>query len=438
MNAIDIYVLDHNLNVIGIIDAYKSLIWAERYYDLGDCELYCSALPLNIDLLHAGNYLMHGANGSICRIEKIEIDTDAENGDYIIASGKNAQSLLDQRIVWNTMTANGNAEAFIRKMVDGALGSTASAARQIKDSSGNLMFTLGAAAGFSDKMSEQVSYKNIGEKLREYGRRFGWGYRVLYNSGKLEFSLYSGTDRSDSVIFSDEFENLSTSKYVRDESNIGNVAAILGEGQGAERIRMDVGETTGIERHEVYVDARDISKDITFGELKAAYPLIEDGGEGYIGNWAYFLRVLDIEIVSDYQRDWIVSEYHGSGTFVIIDGKEYFEVTDWCIAEWPSDADASNPPDDQSVTIDQLLYISYLLARGENKLAEYGVTTSFEGDVEPNATFVFGRDYFLGDIVTVQNAYGISAQARIVEVVEVYDDSGFSVEPKFEYIQTEA
>ena len=113
-------------------------------------------------------------------------------------------------------------------------------------------------------------------------------------------------------------------------------------------------------------------------------------------------------------------------------------MTDWCIAEWPSDADASNPPDDQSVTIDQLLYISYLLARGENKLAEFGVTTSFEGDVEPNATFVFGRDYFLGDIVTVQNAYGISAKARIVEVVEVCDDSGFSVEPKFEYIQTEA
>lgn len=435
MNAIDIYVLDRNLNVIGIIDAYKSLIWAERYYDLGDCELYCSALPQNVAMLHSGNYLMHGANGSICRINKIEIDTDAENGDYIIASGVNAQSLLDQRIVWKTMTAYGNAETFIRKMVDGALGATAEASRQIKDSGGNLMFTLGAAAGFTDGLSEQVSYKNVGEKLREYGRRFGWGYRVLYNAGKLEFSLYSGTDRSDSVIFSDEFENLSTTKYIRDESKIGNLAAILGEGEGAERMRMDVGEATGIERHEIYVDARDISKEITFGELLAAYPTIEDGGEGYIGNLAYFLRVLDIEIISQYQRDWLVSEYHGQGQFITIGGKEYFEVTDWCIATWEGDP---NPNPDQTVTLDQLLYITYLLARGENKLSEYGVVTSFEGEVEPNTTFVFGQDYFLGDIVTVQNAYGISAQARITEVVEVYDDSGFSVEPKFEYIQTEA
>ena len=70
-------------------------------------------------------------------------------------------------------------------------------------------------------------------------------------------------------------------------------------------------------------------------------------------------------------------------------------------------------------------------------MAEYGSLTSFEGTIEPNTTFVFKQDYFLGDIVTVENEYGISVEARIVEVVEVSDDNGYYVEPKFEYISEE-
>ena len=37
---IDVFVLDGDLKIIGIIDAYKSLIWAKRYRETGDCELY--------------------------------------------------------------------------------------------------------------------------------------------------------------------------------------------------------------------------------------------------------------------------------------------------------------------------------------------------------------------------------------------------------------
>ena len=82
-----------------------------------------------------------------------------------------------------------------------------------------------------------------------------------------------------------------------------------------------------------------------------------------------------------------------------------------------------------------MVYSVYLLTRGYEKLAEYGAVTSFEGTVEPNTTFVYKQDYFLGDIVTVENEFGISVGARITEIVEVQDDNGYSVEPKFEYIQ---
>jgi hypothetical protein len=63
------------------------------------------------------------------------------------------------------------------------------------------------------------------------------------------------------------------------------------------------------------------------------------------------------------------------------------------------------------------------------------MTQSFEGDVDTVASYAYKVDYNLGDIVKVINEYGIEAEARITEIMESDDaDNGFSVEPKFEYL----
>lgn len=43
MNEVNVIVLDNNLRRVDVIDNYKSLIWANRYSDEGDCELYVPA-----------------------------------------------------------------------------------------------------------------------------------------------------------------------------------------------------------------------------------------------------------------------------------------------------------------------------------------------------------------------------------------------------------
>lgn len=48
---IDVYILDGNLNQIGIIDTYVSLLWVNRYASEGDCELYVEATNENLSLL---------------------------------------------------------------------------------------------------------------------------------------------------------------------------------------------------------------------------------------------------------------------------------------------------------------------------------------------------------------------------------------------------
>lgn len=431
----DVYILNPSLQIIGLIDSHSSLIWANRYKEVGDCELYVPANQNNLALLKKNNYLFRLDDDMVCVIRKVELTTDPDDGNYLTVTGYDVKSWLDQRVIWGTMTANGSAEDFAREMVDSALGSTAAVDRVLKDGNGQQMLFLGASAGFPDILNEQTSYKNVGEKIRDYCKRYGWGYRVTFDSenARFLFSIYKGADRSDSVIFSGNYENLRETTYIEDETNMGNVALIAGEGEGAARFRTVAGDVAGIARHEIYVDAKDISTTITYGELKKTFPLQSSGGQGYWSGNVYYMAVIGIQVLDDYQLNRLQTDYP-DGTIVTVDDVEYYQLLNQPIAECE---DASGLTDNDNVSLYDLVYEVYLLARGFEDLAEYGSVTSFNGTVEPNTTFVFKKDYFLGDIVTVENEYGITVEARIVEIVEVSDDNGYYVEPKFEYIQEE-
>ena len=427
----DVYVLNQNLELVAIIDAYKSLIWASRYWDVGDCELYLPATADNLKFLKIGFYLMRTDDDMVCRIKRIEIDTDAENGNYMIVNGEDTKSYLDQRIIWGTATCKGKAETFLRNIVDKSLINASLTFRNLVKPNNGKLLKLGALAGLPDVASEQMSYKNIGEKTREFCRAFGWGYRVIFdvvsNVPFLAFELYKGADKINEVYFSPDYENLASTKYILDKTNRGNVALCAGEGEGAKRTRSTVGYAEGTGRFEIYVDAKDISKEITWAELTEDYPggTLEASGAVY----NYKVSSIDIQIFSADQLSWLAANYP-SGQVVTVDGVEYYRIGNAVLATVPD----ANPDDSTLVTIKDLVYIPYLLNRGVDALAEYGTTETFEGSVIPDVTFVYGRDYSLGDIVTVRNEYGIEAAARIVEVVEVIDDNGRRIEPKFENV----
>ena len=85
--------------------------------------------------------------------------------------------------------------------------------------------------------------------------------------------------------------------------------------------------------------------------------------------------------------------------------------------------------------IDLVDYYNLIVEEGKNKLAENAVTTSFEGEVDAES-YQYKTDYDLGDIVTIKNEYGISVNARIVEITETWDQEGYTIEPTFEYMET--
>lgn len=432
---VDIYVLDGDLNRIGIIDYYTSLIWANRYNEVGDCEIYVQATNEALNLLRRGYYLSKPDDDMVCRIETVELDTDTENGNYLIVKGYDVKKILFQRIVWSTMNVDGYVEDFLREMVYKSLQTPNLYGRQIKNASGRANFFLADKKNYTDVTTLQVSYANVGEKIEEVCKERGWGYRVLVDIGNFYFDIYKGTDRSSSVIFSEDFENLRTTTYTEDSSHLGNVALVAGEGEGSKRSRNVSNFADGLDRYEIYVDARDISKTITYGELKETYPLAASGGQGYLEGTAYKLGYYNVPIVDSDQLTQLKINYPG-GVELTIQGNLYYQIYDATIADLSS-VPTGVASDDNSIEciLRPLIYEIYLLRRGYEKLAEYGTVVTFEGTVEPDVTFKYKEDYFLGDQVTVRNNYGIEVTARIVEVIETYDENGYNIEPKFEYLE---
>lgn len=61
-------------------------------------------------------------------------------------------------------------------------------------------------------------------------------------------------------------------------------------------------------------------------------------------------------------------------------------------------------------------------------LKELEILQSFELEVKPNNTFIYGKDYDMGDIVTVQDRrLGITLDVPITEVEEIHDENGMSI-----------
>ncbi|WP_409974157.1 siphovirus ReqiPepy6 Gp37-like family protein [Bacillus sp. Bva_UNVM-123] len=76
--------------------------------------------------------------------------------------------------------------------------------------------------------------------------------------------------------------------------------------------------------------------------------------------------------------------------------------------------------------------IKDLTDRGNQKLQDFLQEEYLEGQILTHSTFVYEEDYDLGDIVTVQNIdWGVTLNARITEIKEIYETNGFRIEAVF-------
>lgn len=316
------YLLDTNLNILKVIDTFKSVIWTTRYYTSGDFELYIPATQDMIDLFKRNYYVIRDDDTTQAMIvENIQITTDVEEGNYLIITGRSLKSILGRRIIWLQTIINGRVESGIRTLVTKNAIDPDVPERKIS----NLI--LGPELGLTGKMKSQYTGDNLEETIQAICKTYKIGYDITLDldNKKFIFILYKGADRSYNqsanpyVVFSNDYENLLHTDYKTNSENYKNVAKIAGEGEGNARKTTSVGSASGLERYEMWVDARDVSTnegevdELTYlsllgeqGWAALAETTISEGMEGevesnhtYKLNEDYFLGDV-VEVVNEY------------------------------------------------------------------------------------------------------------------------------------------
>lgn len=363
----DIWVLDTTLTPVKTFDSFESMIWTERYQEYGDFEIYSLVDLEALSYLKIGNYLWRKDSDRVMIIESIELKSSVDEGNHMKINGRSLESILDRRIVWSQTNISGNLQTGIQKLINEAIISPTDIKRKIAN------FTFKAStdeAVTSLNGNHQFTGDNLYEVINKLCVVYGLGFRVLLTEdNKFEFSLYSGTIRDYSqeknpyVVFSNKFDNLLNSDYLESDSKLKTIALVAGEGEGEERKTLTTTRTkeaenyTGLNRRELYVDARDLSSD---------------------------------------------------------------------------------DPEDFEKKIPEEEYNEMLRSRGLEYLEDYTVVKSFEGDVNPDSMFVYGKDYFLGDIVQIKDGFGIEERVRISELVRSEDiQTGITTYPTFVVIDEE-
>lgn len=262
----EITVYDKEFTPFCIVDDYVSFIWTDRYAKYGDFELYSAVTSSILENLRPGYYLTIRNSDRMMIVEDIVVDTNPEDGDRVTITGKSLESILDRRIVWTQTTLNGNLQNGIKKLIDENIISPSKESRKIS----NFIFEASTDKAITDlTIDAQYTGDNLYDVVTSLCEEHEIGFKITLNDkNQFVFKLYKGADRSYEqnelpyVVFSPGYENLLTANYKEETSEYKNVALIGGEGEGADRKYEAVGDTSGLDRRELFVDARDISSNI--------------------------------------------------------------------------------------------------------------------------------------------------------------------------------
>lgn len=370
-------VLDKNYDGIAMIDTFTSAIWTVRYDEAGDFEIYTPVRLDYIQVMQIGNYLWNRDSDRLMVIETVEIETDSEEGPQLIITGRSLESILDRRIVTSSQNFSGNLQSVLFAIIQNEVISS-DETRQIPG------FSLKAN---SDSRITSIAISELsirGENVYDVvcslcqANKIGW--RILpKGTGGFEFELYVGTDRSYAqsvnpyVTFSPSFENLLNSNYIKSFKSYKNSIYAIGTYQKEvilqNKYKDDNGEWV-VEEQTTYEEA----EVVTWQYSETATPSGLARREMFIDNGG------------------------------VNDGEQGGEYATW-----------------NAVNKEKAIA----------ELGEHQTTTAFEGELEATRQYIYGEDFNIGDIVQVENEFGITGTVYISEIVFSQDVNGITITPTF-------
>lgn len=259
----ELTLLNRSLDAIAIVDDYESAIWTDRYQEYGDFEIYTPVTSDILAVFKQDYYLLNRESEHVMIVEKLLIKTDVELGNHVTVTGRSLESILLRRIVWKQRSISGNLQNGIKTLLEENVISPADPDRRID----NFIFEESTDPRITSlTIDAQYTGDELYDVISKLCKEHDIGFKVTLNDNKqFVFKLYMGIDRSYEqtenpyVIFSPNFENIVNSNYIESKSALKNVTLIGGEGEGSARRYTTVGSAKGLDRRELFTDARDIS-----------------------------------------------------------------------------------------------------------------------------------------------------------------------------------
>ncbi len=221
----ELQIYDAQLNELGIVDTFSSLIWVSRFYGVGSFELKAPLTANNVALLQKHRYIRRADVGESTFIKSIS-EHHGDEGKYLLVSGDMLKGLLYKRTIalpnpiktfsLNQMMSwmNDESESFFRY-------------DKFVFSGGTIDYTL----------QPEADMQNLGEYTQNLLRADGRAFKLslLPNTNQIVCKYTQGTDRSaeqttnTQVIFSPMYKNIYNTVYNYSEEGCYNYVRVTAD-----------------------------------------------------------------------------------------------------------------------------------------------------------------------------------------------------------------
>ena len=483
-------ILNKNFIDLVLLDRYESMLWVDRYNECGDFELYTPPTPELIEACQLGNYLYNKDSEHMMIIEHVELTQSFDEGQKIIIKGRSLESILERRILWFKTQFRKNLEDGIRQLLDFSFinpplqyeNPKTHEIVQLPDFGDrkvdNFVFEYSGDPAINNLVvnKEFENGTDLLTVIQDLCKVANLGFKITFNEHQqFVFKLYRGVNRSYSqnnnpwVIFSNRFQNLVTNQFTDDMKTYKNTVRTIGAKQDNHSAPdfmtysheqknilvlqdMESYQINGSDRFAFTCGSLTVGNKYTFtgiitveeGETNsitcrltgaAPYTRIYAEEELEIQNGRIFGSfIVDSPAYGD--NDCLYLEINvpqgviitlsrpifSSGEYVnVMSGLERREVLN----------DASGTEYTDEMKSNYNLYLAQLEESAYAQIAKSIIKTEVNGTVEHQITYEYNKDYAIGDIVQVENEFGLLGTMRVTEFITSHSTSGIEMYPTF-------
>lgn len=274
----ELYVLDSLFRrTDNVVENFESLIWTERFPDVGDFQMVMASNAANRNRFPPGTRLGMSESKRVMTVDTVE-DDSKDGGKLLTFTGSSLEKILDQRIARAAMSdiptdptwaLMGTPSAIARKIFhDICVTGILDPADIIPNIYETNPFGVDTIPEPTAALTLDIEPQSVLSAVKQLCDQYGMGFRLAKNldEAQLYFNIYMGSNRTSrqtslpAVIFSPGLDNLENTSEIKSIAAYKNVAYVFGQTGYAVVYPegVDPSTITGLDRRVLMVNASDI------------------------------------------------------------------------------------------------------------------------------------------------------------------------------------